>query len=136
MIPPMSSITGKVPKEFARAVRGGASFCDALRAVERGRLSSRGRVLREANRRGKWFGILSRAGSPLGRQEARLLAAESADGMDPYRHCAVPARDVRARLRQGRGARGDHRPERERARVGYRRCLSGRRKRGNLIQNA
>jgi hypothetical protein len=64
---------------------------EALLAVQRSKLSSRSRVLREANRRGKWFGIISRAGRPISSAEASLLAAESAEGRDAYGHCAVPS---------------------------------------------
>jgi hypothetical protein len=63
---------------------------EASRAVQRSCLSSRGRVLREANRRGKWAAITSRIGRDV--TETRALAAESAAGRDVYQHCAVPER--------------------------------------------
>ena len=49
-------------------------------------------MLREDNRRGKWFGIASRAGGekPIGSAEVRLLARDSALGRDPYQNCAGP----------------------------------------------
>ena len=78
-------------QEALRLMQQGATVTEATRAVQRSSLSSRSRVLREANRRGLWFGIASRAARPpLGRAEARLLAAESAEGRDSYGHCAVP----------------------------------------------
>jgi hypothetical protein len=82
-----------VPEEALRLMERGATVTEAARAVKRSNLSSRSRVLREANRRGKWFGVASRVGGgkPIGRAEARLLAAESVDGRDPYGNCAVPA---------------------------------------------
>jgi len=81
-----------IPKEFCRLMGLGVPPSEALRLMQRSRLSSRRRVLREANRRGKWFGIASRAGGgkPIGRAEAALLAADSAVGRDPYGNCAVP----------------------------------------------
>lgn len=80
--------------EPLRLLRAGVSVAEANRAWQRSNLSSRGRVLREADRRGKWFGIISRArpGGPLDMDEATLLAAQSAKGIDGYDHCAVPAR--------------------------------------------
>jgi hypothetical protein len=56
------------------------------------RLSSRRVVVREANRRGLLFGIMSRAGQPMGRREARRVAAQTMAGYDTLRNCAVPAR--------------------------------------------
>lgn len=80
----------KVSQEAVRLMDLGTPPSEALRAQQTSQLSNRRRVLREANRRGKWFGVVSRAGNPLGRAEARLLAADSAAGRDPYQNCAVP----------------------------------------------
>jgi len=72
-------------------MRLGSTVTEAALAVRRSSLSNRARVVREANRRGKWFGILARVGKQtIGRAEARLLAAESAEGRDQYGNCAVP----------------------------------------------
>jgi len=81
-----------IPEEAARLLRAGATVTEAVRAVQRSSLSSRSRVLREAGRRGKLFGLTARApdGRPIGRAEARLIAADSAEGRDSYGHCAVP----------------------------------------------
>lgn len=80
----------RVSQEAIRLMDGGAPPSEALRAQQRSQLSNRRRVLREANRRGKWFGVISRVGKPIGRAEAKLLAADSAAGRDPYQNCAVP----------------------------------------------
>ena len=83
-----------VPDEALRLMRLGSTVTEATRAWLRSSLSSRSRVLHEANRRGLWFGIVSRhhEGGPIGPNEARSLAAASAKGNDIYDHCAVPDR--------------------------------------------
>jgi hypothetical protein len=92
MMSRMSKVN-RIPQEARRLLARGATVTQARLAVERSSLSSRSRVLREANRRGKWFGVLSRTDSLLlGRAAARRLAADSAAGRDPYLHCAVPDR--------------------------------------------
>ena len=82
----------KISQEAVQLMETGAAPSEALRAQQTSQLSNRRRVLREANRRGKWFGIASRAGGgkPIDRAEALLFAAESAGGLDLYQNCAVP----------------------------------------------
>ena len=63
---------------------------EILNARLRGQLSSRRKVVQEANRRGLLVGIWSRVVKPIGRAEAKLKAVESADGSD--QNCAVPDR--------------------------------------------
>ena len=58
-------------------------------AIHRSTLSTRKVVAREANRRGLLTGIGRR---PIGHEAARLAAAKSANGGDPYGGCAVPDR--------------------------------------------
>jgi len=82
-----------IPEEALRLMRSGATVTMATLAVQRSNLSSRRAVLREANRRGKWFGIVSRGmDDPIEHDEAVDLAYESARGNDTYYHCAVPER--------------------------------------------
>lgn len=83
-----------VPAEALHLMRRGATVTEATLAVQRSNLSSRRRVMREANRRGKWFGIVSRmhVRGPIRVFEAVFLAVESARGNDVYDHCAVPER--------------------------------------------
>ena len=80
----------KISKEAVQLMERGTVPSEALRAQQSSQLSNRRRVLREANRRGKWFGIASRTGNPIGRAEAKLLASDSAVGRDPFHNCAVP----------------------------------------------
>jgi hypothetical protein len=68
------------------------SVANILNSHRRSKISSRGAVMFEANRRGLLVGFLSRASKPIGRAEARLKAAESALGLDPVQNCSVPER--------------------------------------------
>jgi hypothetical protein len=70
----------------------GSTVTEAVRAVQRSNLSSRSAVLREANRRGKWFGMVRRFLVRIGRADAKRFVAESVEGRDGYGHCAVPER--------------------------------------------
>lgn len=66
------------------------TITEMINERRRSRLSSRRTVLREANERGLFAGIRSRAGKPMGRAEATIAAADSANGKDPFYNCAVP----------------------------------------------
>jgi len=68
------------------------TMTEVFNDYRRGKLSTRRRVEREANRRGLVAGILSRASKPMGRAEARAAAADSAEGRSPMYDCAVPER--------------------------------------------
>ena len=84
----------KISEEAYRLMRDGATVTDATRAMRRSNLSSRSRVLREATNRGIWFAVVALAPPRMrvAREDAHLLAAESANGADSYGHCAVPDR--------------------------------------------
>lgn len=66
------------------------SVDQAASYYRRSRLSNRRAVAREANRRGLLAGLVLSAGKPLDHAEAKVAAADSADGADPFGHCAVP----------------------------------------------
>jgi hypothetical protein len=68
-------------------------YTEVLNHIRRGRLSSRDKVVREANRRGLLYGMSLRAsGSRLPRQEAKFRAVVTTSGQDQDRSCAVPER--------------------------------------------
>lgn len=61
--------------------------------IRRGQLSSRDKVVREANRRGLLYGLgLRVSGSRLPRQEAKFRAVVTTSGQDQDHNCAVPER--------------------------------------------
>lgn len=74
----------RVPDEALRLLKKGRTVTEATHAWQRSKLSTRGTVSREANRRGLLAGMFSRVG--------RKEAAASANGKDPMYYCAVPER--------------------------------------------